>query len=164
MSEWQGYGEPGWPGRPEGGGPGDQPSEQRPGPPGTGQPPGAPYSGAADRPVTGHGTPGYPQPGHPAAGYPPGYGPGYGYNYPYGPPPVRGTNTMAILALVMAFVLAPLGLIFGIVARRQIRETGEDGDGLALAGVVIGATLTALYIIGIVIAVVALVAVGTVPR
>jgi len=68
---------------------------------------------------------------------------------------------MAILALVLAFVFAPLGLIFGIIARRQIRESGEEGDGLALAGIVIGAIFTAIFIIGIVVAVVAVVAVGT---
>src|SRR5688500_18079104 len=74
--------------------------------------------------------PGYPPPGYPAPGYgPPGY-----------PPAAWGrpTNTMAILALVLAFVFAPAGLIVGIVARRQIRQTGEDGDGLALAGIIVG--------------------------
>ncbi len=32
----------------------------------------------------------------------------------------------------------PPGLILGIVARKQIRQTGEDGDGLALAGIIVG--------------------------
>ena len=83
--------------------------------------------------------PGYgPPPGYPPAGYgPPGY-----------PPPAWGrpTNTMAILALVMAFVFAPAGLILGIVARKQIRQTGEDGDGLALAGIIVGGIFTALFV------------------
>jgi hypothetical protein len=83
--------------------------------------------------------PGYPPPGYP----PPGYWPPPGYPAYYG----RRTNTLAILALVMAFVFAPAGLVCGIVARRQIGETGEDGDGLALAGIIVGGIVTALYVL-----------------
>jgi len=57
---------------------------------------------------------------------------------------------MAILALVMAFVFAPAGLILGIIARKQIRQTGEDGDGLALAGIIVGGIVTALFVLVIV--------------
>ena len=53
---------------------------------------------------------------------------------------------MAILAIVMAFVFAPAGLVLGIVARKQIRRTGEDGDGLALAGIIVGGISTALFV------------------
>jgi hypothetical protein len=102
------------------------------------------------------GPPAYsPPPDYPAApgyGPPPGYGQQpYGAQPGYGPPPGypptygRPTNTMAILALVLAFVFAPAGLILGIVARKQIRRTGEDGDGLALAGIIVGGIVTALY-------------------
>jgi hypothetical protein len=91
----------------------------------------------------------YPQPGYdqnPYGAYPqPGYGqpyPGYGQAYP----PPRGTNTMAILALVFGILVAPLGLVFGFVARSQIKKTGEDGDGLALAGIIIGGIFTLLFI------------------
>ena len=110
-----------------------------------------------------------PPPGYPAA---PGYGPppGYGqqpYGPPagYGPPPgyptyARPTNTMAILALVMAFVFAPAGLILGIVARKQIRQTGEDGDGLALAGMIVGGIFTAIFVVLIVLWIIAIVAIG----
>jgi hypothetical protein len=62
----------------------------------------------------------------------------------------RPTNTMAILALVMAFLFAPAGLVLGIVARKQIRETGEEGDGLALAGIIVGGIATALFTLVIV--------------
>jgi short subunit fatty acids transporter len=54
------------------------------------------------------------------------------------PAPAEGTNTMAILALVFAFVFWPLGIVFGHIAKRQIVETGQQGDGLATAGLVIG--------------------------
>jgi Domain of unknown function (DUF4190) len=99
----------------------------------------------------GYGQPGYAQPGYAPPGYPP---PGYG---PPGYPPVyvRPTNTMAILALVMAFVFAPAGLILGIVARKQIRETGEDGDGLALAGIIVGGIVTAIFVFFIVLWIIA---------
>jgi hypothetical protein len=56
----------------------------------------------------------------------------------------------------MAFVFSPLGLIFGIVARRQIRQTGEDGDGLALAGLIIGGIFTALGIAAVALVIIAL--------
>ena len=81
--------------------------------------------------------------------YPPppyGYG-GYG-GYPY--PPQPGTNTMAILALVFAFVCAPAAIVFGVLARKQIRRTGEQGWGLATAGFVCGIVFTALSVLWIV--------------
>jgi peptidyl-prolyl cis-trans isomerase B (cyclophilin B) len=59
------------------------------------------------------------------------------------------TNTMAILALVFAFVFAPVGAILGHVALGQIKKTGEDGRGLALAGVIIGWIGTAVAILAI---------------
>jgi hypothetical protein len=54
---------------------------------------------------------------------------------------------MAILALVFAFVFAPAGLILGIMARKQIRETREEGDGLALAGIIVGSIFTGIYVL-----------------
>jgi hypothetical protein len=60
---------------------------------------------------------------------------------------VRPTNTLAILALVFAFVFAPAGLVLGLVARKQIRETGEQGDGLALAGAIVGGIFTGIYVL-----------------
>ena len=109
-------------------------------------PPPPPPAGPPPRTPGPYGQPGYTQPQYgPPAYAPPGYPPpGYG---PPGYPPVyvRPTNTMAILALVMAFVFAPAGLILGIVARKQIRQTGEDGDGLALAGIIVGGIVTAIF-------------------
>jgi hypothetical protein len=62
----------------------------------------------------------------------------YPRQYQYPQPVTSGeTNTMAILALVFAFVFWPLGIVFGHLARRQIRRTGEAGAGLATAGLVI---------------------------
>jgi hypothetical protein len=120
------------------------------------------YRGDASRPASGPaGQPGYGAPpgyGPPPAYGPQGYGPPPGYGYP--PPGYPGTwrrptNTMAILALVMAFVFAPAGLVLGVIARKQIRQSGEEGDGLALAGIIVGGIATAIFVLMIVFMVVA---------
>ena len=54
---------------------------------------------------------------------------------------------MAILSLVFAFVFAPLGIVFGHVAKRQIRQTGEQGDTLAMAGLVLSYIFTGLAVL-----------------
>ena len=122
-------------------------------PPGYGPQPGyAPPPGYGQQP--GH----LPQPGY---GPPPGY-PAQAYGQPaWGPGWPRPTNTMAILAIVLAFVFAPAGLVLGIVARRQIRETGEEGDGLALAGIIIGSIATAFFALVIILWVVAFASLAT---
>jgi len=75
--------------------------------------------------------------------------------YPQAGYPVPPTNTMAILALVFAFVFAPLGIVFGIIGRRQIDRTGEGGRGLATAGLVVGIVFTAIVVLYIVLVIVA---------
>ena len=115
----------------------------------------APYGGAPGYGAPGYGAPGYGAPGYgpppPQGSYGPvpGYGPAPGYG-PYPPQYRRPTNTMAILALVLAFVFAPVGLVMGIIARKQIRQTGEEGDGLALAGIIVGAIGCAIFVLVII--------------
>ena len=58
-----------------------------------------------------------------------------------------GLNTMAVLAIVFAFVFSPLGVVFGIVGRRQISRTGERGKGLATAGLVLSVVFVLLGIL-----------------
>lgn len=94
-------------------------------------------------------TPGYQATGYQAPGYPP---PGYQQPYPQGyaypmVAPVAPTNTMAILALVFAFIFAPLAIVFGHMARKQIRERGEQGSGLATAGLILGYVFTGLIVL-----------------
>lgn len=140
-------------GRPETGDPGGQ---------------GAPGGPASSEPTaygpTAGGQPGYGEPayGHPAYGqprygqygYPPQPGPGapqgpYGPpGYPYAPPP---TNTMAVLALVFAFVFAPVAIALGVMARKEIAHTGELGHGLATAGMWLGIAFTALFVVPVLI-------------
>ena len=71
----------------------------------------------------------------PYGAYPPPYDP-YGYPRP------RPTNGMAIASLICAFVFAPLGIIFGHISLSQIKRTGEEGHGLAVAGLVISYVIT----------------------
>ncbi len=81
-----------------------------------------------------------------------------GYALPpsmYPVPAARATNGLAIASLVCALaglgtcgVASIVGAIMGHVARRQIRERGEDGDGLALAGIIIGWIIFALTVLG----------------
>jgi Domain of unknown function (DUF1707)/Domain of unknown function (DUF4190) len=88
-----------------------------------------------------------------------------------GSPPVvrpRGTNGLAIASLacgIAQFMLGPLptipAIVFGHVARHQIKRTGEDGAGLALAGLILGWAAIVLGVL-IVVGVAAVVAGGTV--
>ena len=57
---------------------------------------------------------------------------------------------MAIASLISAFLFAPLGIVFGHMSLSQIKRSGEDGRGLAVAGLVIGYVVTALTVITIV--------------
>jgi hypothetical protein len=75
------------------------------------------------------------------------------YQQPYPPyPPAPPTNGLAIAALVCGVGGFVIGLSFipaiicGHLARRQIRQTGEQGAGLALAGLILGYVGTALFI------------------
>jgi len=60
--------------------------------------------------------------------------------------PAPKTNTLAIVALVCAVFCFPLiGAVLGYVARNQIRESGEGGEGLATAAIYVGVIFTVLY-------------------
>lgn len=122
-----------------------------PGPPGYGPPPyGPPGYGPPPGP------PGYPPPFDPGYGYPPG-GPQYGYV------PAQKTNGLAVASLVCSLVWlggvgSILAIIFGFVVRAQIKksEGGVQGNGLAIAGIIIG-FVGLVSVAALVISVVALV-------
>jgi hypothetical protein len=75
--------------------------------------------------------------------------------YPFPPPSPPQTNSFAIASLVLSltvFLIGPiLAIVFGVRARRQIRESGglESGDGLALAGMIIGIVELVLSVIAV---------------
>jgi len=85
----------------------------------------------------------YAQPGYAQGGY---AQPGYAQPYPYYAPVARPTNTLAVVALIAAicglsalpFVGSVAAVIMAPMARKQIRETGENGDGMAVAGMIVG--------------------------
>jgi hypothetical protein len=56
------------------------------------------------------------------------------------------TNTLAIIALIAAFVFAPAGIICGFIARNQIKVTKEQGDGMALAAILVGVAVIVLWV------------------
>src|SRR5579872_6802850 len=70
--------------------------------------------------------------------------PGYPAAVAY--PAAPRTNSMAIASLVsgiLAWVICPffgaiLAIVFGFVARGQIKATGEGGAGMAMAGIILG--------------------------
>jgi hypothetical protein len=74
-----------------------------------------------------------------------------------GPAPSRGTNGLAIAALVLGILWlcaigSVLAIVFGFVALNQIKRSGQAGRGLAIAGIVLG-------IIGVIASAVSLIAV-----
>ena len=72
-----------------------------------------------------------------------------------GSPAVPQANAMPIAALVSSLVFAPLGIVFGHLALRQIKRTGDDeGRGPAVAGLVIGYVLTVLLVLFLILVVV----------
>lgn len=120
---------------------GSQPSSGQP----YGQPYGAPSSGQPYGSQPSSGQPyGQPPPAFGQDAYKQPYGQP-GYNQPYAP--VATTNTMAILALVFAFVFPPAGIVMGHVAKKQIRQTHEQGDGLATAGLWLSYIFTSIYVL-----------------
>ncbi|OBK50021.1 hypothetical protein AWC13_06030 [Mycobacterium kubicae] len=98
-----------------------------------------------------------PSPPPPPSGY--GYPPPGGYAYP--PSYSQGTNPLAIASLVSSVAgllclgIGPLlGLIFGIISLNQIRQTGQAGRGLAIAGIVISGVLIALFAVLLIVSVI----------
>ncbi|WP_166973287.1 DUF4190 domain-containing protein [Brevibacterium atlanticum] len=76
-------------------------------------------------------------------------GPGYVYQ------PLPPNNVLAIVGMCVSifgfissfFIAGIAGIIMGHIARRQIRERGERGDGMALAALWVGYIGTALWIL-----------------
>ncbi|GIJ19436.1 DUF4190 domain-containing protein [Micromonospora lutea] len=113
-----------------------------------GQQPGEQYEQPA------YGQPAYEHPGQPPHGQQWGQQPPYAPQVPYGqygppggPGSGRGTNVLAILSLVFAFVFAPAGIALGHLAKRQLRTSGEDGEQLARWGLILSYIFTGLFLL-----------------
>lgn len=57
------------------------------------------------------------------------------------------TNLIAILSLIFAFLMPLVGLILGLIAMNQIKQTNEGGRGLALAGVIISSVFLLMSVL-----------------
>lgn len=77
-------------------------------------------------------------------------------------PAAAKTNTLAIVALILGIVVPLGGIIVGPIALSQIKRTGENGRGLAIAGIVIGAILVGIYVIIWIIAAIVIASAGAV--
>jgi hypothetical protein len=72
----------------------------------------------------------------------------------------KRTNVLAIVGLVLAIFVPLVGAIIGHVALSQIKKTGEEGRGIALAAVIVGWVLSALAIVGIIVAFIPFIVLG----
>jgi hypothetical protein len=118
--------------------PGGYPPAEYPNAPGYGGPPYPPPSPPGG-PAGGYGQP-------PVGGYPvPGYLTGYG--------PQTRTNPLAIASLISSClgllccgISAIVGVVLGVVALSQIKQSREEGYGLAVAGIVIGLAVMLIFL------------------
>ena len=95
---------------------------------------------------------------------PPSYTPAPTPEQPYSAQPYSAqakTNVLAIISLVAAFVFPLAGIVTGHIALSQIRKTGEQGRGLAKAGLILSYVFVALGIIITVIYIIIIVAVAS---
>ena len=80
----------------------------------------------------------------------------------------RATNAMAIWSLatgIASWIVCPIvgsivAVVTGHIARSQIRRTGEEGAGMALAGLILGYVHLAVAAIVLVILVIVLIVAG----
>ncbi|MRG61277.1 DUF4190 domain-containing protein [Agromyces sp. CFH 90414] len=107
--------------------------------------PAAPAYGSAAPAAPAYGAPGYGAPGYGA--------PAYGAAAP------AKTNTLAIVSLIASiagivivyFIGSVVGVICGHIAINQIKKTGEQGRGMAIAGLIVGYVGIVLSIIGVIL-------------
>ncbi len=57
------------------------------------------------------------------------------------------SRALGITGLVLAFLISPVGLVISIVAMVKARRSGT-GNGLALAGIIVGLLGTAILVVG----------------
>jgi hypothetical protein len=83
--------------------------------------------------------------------------------YPYGYQPPQATEGLAIASLVVSCaavlgiclyglgaLLGIVGAILGHVARSRIKRNGTNGAGMALAGIIVGWTISGVIILAVV--------------
>ncbi|WHT17160.1 DUF4190 domain-containing protein [Crossiella sp. CA-258035] len=118
----------------------DQPQPEQQGQPGQQPSPAQFYPSAPPPPPEAPpGYPGYPNPGYPQ------------------PPKPANTNGFAIATLVLGILpiilTNILAVIFGIISLRQIKQRGDNGKGMAIAGLVLGSAWLLLLTFAVVVAI-----------
>lgn len=76
--------------------------------------------------------------------YPP--GPAYGQQQP-GVAAEDPGKTLGIVGLILAFLASLIGLIISVVAYKKSKAAGHKNT-LALAGIIVGAVVTLVYVVG----------------
>lgn len=149
---------PGYPGQGQNSEPGADPWAKQSAP----EVPQPAYQPPYQAPPAGQYPPQYPaqypqQPPYPQQ-YPPQY-PQQPYAYGnFGAPMARATNGMAIASMVLGIVWiywigSVLAIIFGFIARSQIRQRNENGGGMATAGIVLGFIGVGIFILLVIVGV-----------
>lgn len=62
----------------------------------------------------------------------------------------KKTNILAVVGFILSITTFIPGLIVSIIALSQIKKTGEEGKGFAIAGVIIGGIGSVLFILPII--------------
>ncbi|MNN68687.1 hypothetical protein D3C81_1844150 [compost metagenome] len=90
--------------------------------------------------------------------------------YPAAPPKTNGKAIAALVLGILALFIPYVGFVIGIVAIvfaslsfKELKRTGEQGKGLAIAGLVCGIIGTVIYGIIIIIFILAIVIFATTP-
>ena len=60
---------------------------------------------------------------------------------------LRRSPSLAPIALALAVLVAPVGIVLGIVALRQIRRDNEPGTRTAVAAIAVGTVVTLAYVV-----------------
>jgi hypothetical protein len=64
----------------------------------------------------------------------------------YGTTPERGVP-LAPLALALSLLVAPVGIVLGIMALRRIKRDNAPGAGTAVAAIAVGTVVTVAYVV-----------------
>lgn len=72
---------------------------------------------------------------------------------------MKDTNTFAVLSIILAFFQPIAAIVFGHMSLAQIKRNGDEGRGLALAGLIIGYASIVIVVL-LVIAYIAFIAIA----
>lgn len=69
-------------------------------------------------------------------------------------PVAKSMCDLAIVGFILSFFIAIAGLVVSIIARKKCREENLDGEGFALAGIIISAASCAISLISLLVVIV----------